>query len=133
VKQDPLATQYAVLSERRLHFGRMYWQNIGLLCIGLIAAAAVFRDLVAPWLGLALLVAGVATLLMSYIATRLRGLEVAYEKLLGEIEDSWIAAGISGIRKAPVSGAGGARTTVNLALAFAGALLCVAGAIVLLR
>ncbi len=130
---EPLITQYTVLSERRLHFGRMYWQNIGLLCIGMIAAAAVFRDLAGPWLGIALIAGGLATLLMAFIAMRLRGLEVAYEFLLRNIEEAWIAAGVVSVQKAPVSGAGGARHIVNFALGAAGLVLVAAGAIVLLR
>ena len=129
---DPLTTQYTVLAERRLHFGRMYWQNIGLLCIGLVIAAGVFRGLTGVWLGVALAIAGGATLLMAFIAMRLRGLEVAYEILLRNIEDAWIAAGVVHIQRAPVSGSTGARYAVNVALAATGAALIAAGINVLL-
>ena len=124
---DPLSAQYASLTERRIHFGKMYWQNIGLHCAGLLAAAAIFRDLAAPWLGVALAIAGAATLLMAYIAARIRTLEVSYERALGAIEEAWIAAGHVSVQRAPISGPRGARFAVNLTLALAGAVMLAIG------
>ena len=129
---ETLLTQYSVLSERRLHFGRMYWQNIAFHGAALLAAAAIFRSVTGPWLGAILILAGLATLLMGFIASRLRGLEVQYETLLGKIEDALIAQGHEAVQKAPVSGRYGARFLVNLALAGAGLALIVWGFAVLL-
>lgn len=129
---NDLLTQYSVLSERRLHFGRMYWQNIAFHGAGLLAAAAIFKDLTGAWLAVVLVLAGLATLLMGFIASRLRGLEVTYETLLGNIEDALIADGHKAVQKAPVSGRYGARYLVNLALGAAGLALIAWGVAVLL-
>lgn len=129
---DPLLTQYSVLSERRLHFGRMYWQNIAFHAAGLLGAAAIFKDSTGALLGGVLVLAGIATLLMGFIASRLRRLEVTYETLLGNIEDALIADGNKAVQKAPVSGPYGARYLVNLSLGGAGLALVIWGAAVLI-
>ncbi|HWE46559.1 MAG TPA: hypothetical protein VG407_11070 [Caulobacteraceae bacterium] len=130
---DPLTTQYAVLAERRLHFGRMYWQNIGLHVAGLLAAAAIFRNLTGTPLAIALGIAGLATLLMAFIASRLRKLEVEYEGLLANIEAAWRAGGDTHVQLSPVSGRYGARFAVNLALAVGGVVLILLGLLLALK
>lgn len=125
---DPLITQYAALTERRLHFGRIYWQVIGLHCAGLLAAGAILRGVGDPVIPvLASVFAGGATLLIAFIARRLREIEVAHEALLNKIEETWIAAGFQGVQRSPSSGSGGARSLTNIALSGLGVGLIVVG------
>ena len=117
-----LTAQYKVYNERRLHFGRMFFQNIALHIIGIIAIFA-FRELSLGKLSLVLLYCvGPASILIAFIAGRLRKLEAVYEHHLRNIEDQWIAEGIEGVQRAPVSGKFGARNLVVIILALGGML-----------
>ncbi|EGF91847.1 hypothetical protein ABI_02790 [Asticcacaulis biprosthecium C19] len=130
---QPLQTQYATLNDRRLHFGRAFWQSIAFHIACLIAVAFLLRglNLSTPLLGAAGAALGMATLLMAFIAWRLQRLEVQYEFDLRAIEDHWIAAGETGIQRPAVSGRFGSRLAVVAALALFGAGLIGLGLVVL--
>jgi len=124
---DPLLAQYAVLSERGLHFGRLYWQSIAFHLVVLLGAAAVFADLDRPAFGVALILAGLATVLMAFVAWRVWITEKKYEALLGAIEEALRAQGVTSIQTSPLSDKRGARFVVTLALAAFGVALVAVG------
>lgn len=124
---DPLLAQYAVLSERGLHFGRLYWQSIAFHLVMLLGAAAVFDDFDRPALGVALILAGLATLLMAFVVWRVWITEKKYEALLGAIEEALRAQGVTSIQTSPLSDKRGARFVVTLALAVFGVALVAFG------
>jgi hypothetical protein len=125
----PLQTQYASLTERRLHYGRMFWQNIAFHVAGVLAAGF----LLALWhvagmaLGAAVICLGLATLLMTYIAYRLVRLEGVYDGQLRAVEAHWIAAGEAGVQLSPVSDRSSSRLVVVAGLAVAGLILILLG------
>lgn len=120
-----LTAQYKVYNERRLHFGRMFFQNIALHIVGIIAIFA-FRELSPGKLSLILLYCvGPACMLIAFIAWRLRKLETIYEHHLRNIEDQWIAHGTEGVQRAPISEKFGARNLVVIILALGGLLFTV--------
>ncbi|MFO0991876.1 MAG: hypothetical protein U1E67_08105 [Hyphomicrobiales bacterium] len=125
----PLQTQYTVLNERRLHFGRMFWQNIAFHIIGVLLVFYLLIQMKVdrPALVVALVVIGLATLLMSFIAHRLQRLEVIYENHLAAIETTWLAAGEAGIQRPPVSGRFSSRLIVIWALALVGLIFILLG------
>jgi hypothetical protein len=131
----PLQSQYASLTERRLHFGRMFWQNVAFHIAGLLAAAFLLRQVNpgAPWPGVVVCGFGLATLLMAYIAYRLVRLETLYEGQLRAIEEHWIAAGEAGIQCSPVSDRSSSRLAVIAALAVAGVVLILLGTVLATR
>ena len=124
---DPLLAQYAVLSERGLHFGRLYWQSIAFHLAMLLGAVAVFDDLYGPAFGVALFLAGLATVLMAFVAWRVWITEKKYEALLGAIEEALRAQGVTSIQTSPPSDKRGARFVVTLALAVFGVALVAVG------
>ena len=124
---DPLLAQYAVLSERGLHFGRLYWQSIAFHLVMLLGAAVVLDDLERPVLGIALILAGLATVLMAFVAWRVWITEKKYEALLGAIEEALRAQGVTSIQTSPPSDKRGARFVVTLALAVFGVALLAFG------
>ena len=128
---DPLLVQYQVFAQRGMHFGRLYWQSIAFHLVVLLAAAALFRDLSGMWLSGALLVAGAATLLMAFVVSRLWVQESRFEALLTNLETELRGQGYAAIQIAPSAGRRGARYAVNLAIGLLGAVLTVAGLIVL--
>jgi hypothetical protein len=125
----PLQTQYTVLNERRLHFGRMFWQNIAFHIIGvLLVFYLLFQMKVErPAFIIALVAVGLATLLMSFIAHRLQRLEVIYENHLAAIEAHWLATGEAGIQRPPVSGRFSSRLIVIWALGLVGLIFILLG------
>ena len=96
----PLQTQYTVLNDRRLHFGRMFWQNIAFHIVGVLLVLYLLIQMKAerPAFIVALIVIGLATLLMNFNAHRLQRLEVIYETHLAAIETHWLATGEAGIK-----------------------------------
>lgn len=117
---EALLVQYRVLSDQRLHFGRLFWQSIAFLFLLLLASMVVFtRTHIVP-LWCALIGLGVVTLLMGFVAERLRKLEGRYEDLLEAIELSLQAQGHDGIQIAPKSGRRGARFVITLGLLILG-------------
>ncbi len=128
---DPLLAQYAVLSQRGMHFGRLYWQSIAFHVVMLLASAAVFRDLTGVWLGAALILAGLATLLMAFVVSRLWIQEGKYELLLANIETALRAQGLTDIQTSPAADRHGARYVMNIAIAMLGGVLGVSGVTVL--
>lgn len=128
---EPLLVQYEAFTHRSMHFGRLYWQSIAFHLLLLLAAAAIFRDLSGVALALALMLAGLATLLMAFVVRRLWTQEGAYDLLLTNIETALRAQGHVTIQPSPVAGRRGARYMVNLAIAGLGVVLIAAGLIVL--
>jgi len=124
-----LQTQYTALNERRLHFGRMFWQNIAFHIIAVLLVLFLLVQVKAdqPALMAALVAIGVATLLMSFIAHRLQRLEAIYETHLAAIETHWLAAGEIGIQRPPVSGRFSSRLIVIWALGLVGLLFILLG------
>ena len=117
---NPLLIQYQVLSEQRLHFGRLYWQSVAFLFALLLAAAAIFKGASSEypasfWLG-----SGAAAVLMSFVTERVRRLEGQYEEHLEAIETSLRNAGEQGIQLAPRAGKFGARVVVTAGLLILG-------------
>ena len=129
---DPLLAQYAVLSERGLHFGRLYWQSIAFHFVMLLGAAAVFRDLEGSALAAALILAGIATLLMAFVVWRLWATEKKYEALLTAIEDTLKAQGAAAFQSSPPSDRRGARFAVSMAIGVLGVALIAFGFSVLM-
>lgn len=125
----PLQTQYASLTERRLHYGRMFWQNIAFHVAGLLAAGFLLAQwrVTGPVLGGVAICMGLATLLMTYIAYRLVRLEGVYDGQLRAVEAHWIAAGEAGIQQSPVSDRSSSRMVVVAGLAVAGVALILLG------
>lgn len=124
---DPLLAQYAVLSERGLHFGRLYWQCVAFHLVMLLGAAAVFDDLRRPVLGVALILAGLATVLMAFVVWRVWITEKKYEASLGAIEEALRAQGATSVQTSPRSDKRGARFVVTVALAVFGVALLAVG------
>jgi len=124
---DPLLAQYAVLSERGMHFGRLFWQSIAFHFVMLLGAAAVFRDLQGSALGDALILAGLATLLMAFVAWRVWVTEKKYEALLTAIEDTLKSQGATAIQSSPPSDRRGARFAVSVSVGILGAVLIAFG------
>lgn len=129
---DPLLTQYQAFTQRCMHFGRLYWQSIAFHLVLLLAAAAIFRDFTGPALALALMLAGLATLLMAFVVRRLWAQEGAYELLLTNIETALRAQGHPAIQPSPAGGRRGARYMANLSIAALGVALILAGLSVLM-
>ena len=124
---DPLLVQYQILSDQRLHFGRLFWQSIAFLFLLLLACTAVFKGLeILPDWGV-LWGFGAVTILMGFVAERLRRLESQYEDLLETIETSLQAKGHVDIQISPRSGKFGSRFVITLGLFVLGAGLILLG------
>ncbi|MEQ1783005.1 MAG: hypothetical protein ABMA14_16735 [Hyphomonadaceae bacterium] len=128
---EPLLVQYQAFTQRGMHFGRLYWQSIAFHFLLLLATAAIFRDLSGVALAVALMLAGLATLLMAFVVRRLWTQEGAYDLLLTNIETELRAQGHVAIQLSPAAGRRGARYMVNLSIAALGVALIIAGVIVL--
>jgi len=87
----------------------------------------VFADLDRPAFGVALILAGLATVLMAFVAWRVWITEKKYEALLGAIEEALRAQGVTSIQTSPLSDKRGARFVVTLALAVFGVALVAVG------
>lgn len=110
--------QYRVLADHRLHFGRLYFQVIGLnltLVSGVLAAVAINRPL---WLAAAGLLAGPILFGTALVSHRLHAQEEGYASALRAIEEDE-----PGMIAFPSTKRLGARRLVVLALATAGLLL----------
>ena len=119
---DPLLVQYQVLTNQRIHFGKLYWQSIAFLFALLLSSAAIIDDpnmLNAP---AALVPGGAVIILMAFVAERLRRLEAHYERLLTAIEDALRDNGNDQVQQSPKSGAFGARVLITLLLFLLGLL-----------
>ena len=125
----PLQTQYTVLNERRLHFGRIFWQIIAfhIMVVLVVLYLLIQMKVERPALSVALVAIGLATLLMSFIAHRLQRLEVIYETHLAAIEMHWLATGEAGIQRPPVSGRFSSRLIVIWALGLVGLVFILLG------
>ncbi|MEM7661467.1 MAG: hypothetical protein AAF292_04400 [Pseudomonadota bacterium] len=120
---DPILVQYKVLSEQRLHFGRLYWQSVAFLFALLIGFFAVSNNSAIIPLPIGLALAGAVTILMGFVADRLRRLEGQYEDCLEAIENSLKQQGHHNIQIAPKSGKRGARFVITLGLYALGAMI----------
>ena len=124
---DALLVQYRVISERRLHFGRMFWQNIAFVLAMLLLGGVVLRDAGSgrlPWLALA---AGMVLILTGFIVHRIRQIEDDCEGLMRTIEERLVASGCTDCVVAPLSRRFGARFAVTLCLVLVGAGLVLLG------
>ena len=124
-----LTTQYKVYNDRRLHFARMFWQNIALHIIGVMTIFLFWELSPGQLSNILILCIGPASILMAFIAWRLQKLERAYENHLKEIENYWARESVAGIQSAALSGRLGARILVVLILALGGIVLTIASAI----
>jgi hypothetical protein len=113
---SPLLIHYQVLSEQRLHFGRLYWQSVAFLFALLLAAAAIFKNAAGGYSPAFWLSAGTAAVLMSFVTERVRRLEGLYEARLEAIETALRNAGEPSIQLAPKAGKFGARVMVTAGL-----------------
>ncbi|WP_298812585.1 hypothetical protein [uncultured Sphingomonas sp.] len=115
---DKTFVQYRVLADHRLHFGRLYFQVIGLnlaLVTGVLTAIATTRPL---WLAAAGLLAGPILFGTALVAHRLHAQEESYASALRAIEQHE-----PGMITLPNPKRLGARRFVVLALVAAGLLL----------
>lgn len=115
---DATLVQYRVLADHRLHFGRLYFQVIGLnlaLVTGALTAIAVTRPI---WLAAAGLLAGPILSGTALVAHRLHAQEESYASALRAIEQHE-----PGMITLPNPKRLGARRFVVLALVAAGLLL----------
>lgn len=120
---DATLVQYQALADHRLHFGRLYFQVIGLnlaLVTGVLTAVAINRPL---WLAAAGLLAGPVLLGTALVAHRLHAHEESYASALRAIEQQEPGMIVLSNPKRP-----GARRFVVLALAAAGLLLAIGSA-----
>ncbi len=117
---SPLLVQYQVLSEQRLHFGRLYWQSVAFLFVLLLAAAAIFKNSAGGYAPAFWLSSGAAAVLMSFVTERVRRLEGQYEARLEAIETALRNGGEQGIQLAPKAGKFGARVLVTAGLLILG-------------
>lgn len=124
-KNSVLTTQYKVYNDCRLHFGRLFWQNIALHIVGVMAIFLFWKLLPGDISRILMYGVGPASILIAFIAWRLRKLEAIYENHLRDIEDVWIAQGIAGIQRAPISEKLGARILVVIILAGGGIIVTV--------
>ncbi|GAB5510048.1 MAG: hypothetical protein Rhims3KO_14490 [Hyphomicrobiales bacterium] len=124
---DALLVHYQILSEQRIHFSKLYWQSIAFLFALLVAGLALLKDeqIIPIWL--CLIMSGGITILMGFIADRLRQLEARYEDCLEAIELSLQANGHSNVQLAPRAGQRGARVIVTYGLYALGAALVLFG------
>lgn len=116
-------TQYRVLADHRLHFGRLYFQVIGInlaMVVGASTAIAIARP---AWWAAARLLAGLVLIGTSFVAHRLLRQEQDYASALRTIEKHESAM-------IQLSGPNGpsARRSVVAALAVAGLLLVIEAA-----
>lgn len=127
--QDPLLVQYQVLSDQRLHFGRLYWQSIAFLFALLLGGIAILEDLSILPLSIGLMLTASLCGLMGFVAHRLKRLEQRYEAALEAIEVALQEKGHSDIQVAPKSGQYGARFAVTIGLFALSAVLYVLSAL----
>jgi hypothetical protein len=122
-RDEALLRQYEVFSERKLHFGQLFWQ-IPAVFLGLcVLVANALKDSSPALVGWLLLAAGTFLILIAYIAHRLRLNEDAYEQCLRQIEVSLVETIGSSFQLAPLSRKSGARFWTTIVLAFAGVIL----------
>lgn len=115
---DAIIVQYRVLADHRLHFGRLYFQVIGLnlaIVTGVLTAVAIDRP---HWLAAAGLLAAPILVGTALVAYRLHAQEESYASALRAIEHQE-----PGMIALPNPKQLGARRLVVLALAAAGLLL----------
>lgn len=115
---DATLVQYRVLADHRLHFGRLYFQVIGLnliLATGVLICVAIKQPL---WLAAAGLLVGPILFATALVANRLHAQEESYASALRVIEHQE-----PGMIALPNSKQLGARRLVVLVLAAAGLLL----------
>ncbi len=118
--ETPNATlvQYRVVADHRLHFGRLYFQVIGLnltLAAGALLAIGIGRP---DWWPAAKLLVGIALVGTAAVAFRLHGQEESYASALRIIEERE-----AGMIRLPSSRRPGARASVVAGLALVGLLL----------
>lgn len=126
---EPLLVQYQVLSEQRLHFGRLYWQSVAFLFALLLGSLAILPG--THWVPLDLMgyALGGVTILMGFVVDRVRKLEGQYEDKLEAIEKALQSQGHVDIQIAPKSGKYGARFVVTLGLYLLGAAIILLAAV----
>lgn len=87
-REEILLHQYEVFANRKLHFGRLFWQ-IPAVFIAIGVLTVNFLDgMVGSTLGWFFIAIGILLMVIAYIAHRLRSMEDLYEKLMKEIEES---------------------------------------------
>ncbi len=118
----PLQTQYTSLTERRMHFGRLFWQSVAFHIAGVMVAIYLINDtaLLRPAIIGVFAAIGLATWLIAFIAYRLQSLEAVYEHHLAAIEAHWLETGETGIQRSPVSKPFSSRLMVVAALGLTG-------------
>lgn len=106
---DILLKQYEIFSQRRQHFGALFWQVPALFLTACALIATVIKDADGLIRSCFLLGIGILLLLISYVAKRLKENEDQYEVLLAEIERSLRELCGTGVVCAPRSRRYGAR------------------------
>lgn len=115
-KEEALLKQYEIFSQRKLHFGRLFWQIPATFVALCVVLTGIFRNAKEPLKWWLLLVAGAVLVLISYIAHKLQVNEDLYEILMHNIETSLRKSFGDEVQYAPSSKKLGARfwTTVML-------------------
>ncbi len=127
-REKMLIKQYEIFSERKLHFGRLFWQ-IPTIFIGLcIFVASIIDDLGAPAVWWFVLISGFLMILIAYIGYRLMANEDKYESLMHEIENELERQFGNRLYHSPLSKKFGARFATSTSLLVIGIILIVMGA-----
>lgn len=116
---DPLTVQYQCYNQRRIHYSWLFWACLALHIVG-CGFVLIVGDRIS-FLPLKLWIYAItgASFLMALIAWRLHRQEIHYERLLRNIEEQWLSAGVTGIQKAGVTTAFSSRKAVILAMILA--------------
>ena len=107
-EHEPSA-QYAVFSNHRLHYGRLFFQVIAFSIIVVLLGAFVALQVPSPFQPILTIGGGAMFLATAFIAYRLNEQEAAYARLLARIEQdqpNWLASpsvgGVSSRQLMPV-------------------------------
>ncbi|MFC1663848.1 hypothetical protein ACFL0A_01860 [Patescibacteria group bacterium] len=132
-REELLIKQYEVLSERKLHFGRLFWQ-IPTVFMGIcILIANIFKEFEPLILWWFIVITGLLLILMGYIAHRLRTNEDNYDLLMERIEKELKKKVGPSFQVVPLSKKFGAKFWTTVSFVFLGFVLLIIGLINLIK
>lgn len=126
-REEILLKQNELFSERKLHFGRLFWQTPTIFIAICVLVASLLKDLQAPVIWWFILTVGALLVLVAYIGFRHKKNEDQYEQPMRDIETELAKNCEEKMFHAPLSKAYGARFATSVALLAIGALLIVLG------
>lgn len=115
-REQFLLKQYEIFSERKLHFGKLFWQTPTIFIALCVFVASIIKDLTSPIVWWFFLAVGLLLMLISYIGYRHKTNEDQYEILMQEIEVELQNQFENKIFHAPLSKPFGARFITSLSL-----------------